>query len=78
LVKVISDADNGLVLGIGIVGPHASELISEGTLALEMGATLEDIMVTIHPHPTLSEALNEAAEVAAGAPTHVHPARKPS
>jgi dihydrolipoamide dehydrogenase len=76
LVKVISDADNGLVLGIGIVGPHASELISEGTLALEMGATLEDIMVTIHPHPTLSEALNEAAEVAAGAPTHVHPARK--
>jgi dihydrolipoamide dehydrogenase len=78
LVKVISDTDNGLVLGIGIVGPHASELISEGTLALEMGATLEDIMVTIHPHPTLSEALNEAAEVAAGAPTHVHPARKPS
>ncbi len=78
LVKVISDSDNGLVLGIGIVGPHASELISEGTLALEMGATLEDIMVTIHPHPTLSEALNEAAEVAAGAPTHVHPARKPS
>jgi len=75
LVKVISDADNGLVLGIGIVGPHASELISEGTLALEMGATLEDIMVTIHPHPTLSEALNEAAEVAAGAPTHVHPSR---
>ena len=78
LVKVIADAENGLVLGIGIVGPHASELISEGTLALEMGATLEDIMVTIHPHPTLSEALNEAAEVAAGAPTHVHPTRKRS
>jgi len=78
LVKVIADAENGLVLGIGMVGPHASELISEGTLALEMGATLEDLMVTIHPHPTLSEALNEAAEVAAGAPTHVHPARKRS
>jgi dihydrolipoamide dehydrogenase len=78
LVKVIADTENGLVLGIGMVGPHASELISEGTLALEMGATLEDLMVTIHPHPTLSEALNEAAEVAAGAPTHVHPARKPS
>ena len=78
LVKVIADAENGLVLGIGIVGPHASELISEGTLALEMGATLEDLMVTIHPHPTLSEALNEAAEVAAGTPTHVHPTRKRS
>ncbi len=78
LVKVIADAENGLVLGIGMVGPHASELISEGTLALEMGATLEDLMVTIHPHPTLSEALNEAAEVAAGAPTHVHPTRRRS
>ena len=44
----------------------ASELIAEGTLAIEMGATLEDLMVTIHPHPTLSEALLEAAEVAAG------------
>ena len=78
LVKVIADAENGLVLGIGMVGPHASELISEGTLALEMGATLEDLMVTIHPHPTLSEALNEAAEMAAGAPTHVHPTKKRS
>ena len=78
LVKVIADPDSGLVLGVGMVGPHASELIAEGTLAIEMGATLEDLMVTIHPHPTLSEALIEAAEVAAGAPTHVHPARKPS
>ena len=77
LVKVIADADSGLVLGVGMVGPHASELIAEGTLALEMGATLEDLMVTIHPHPTLSEAIIEAAEVAAGAPIHVHPARKP-
>jgi dihydrolipoamide dehydrogenase len=76
LVKVISEPESGLVLGVGMVGPHASELIAEGTLALEMGATLEDLMVTIHPHPTLSEALIEAAEVAAGAPTHVHPARK--
>ena len=75
LVKVISEPGTGLVLGVGMVGPHASELIAEGTLALEMGATLEDLMVTIHPHPTLSEALIEAAEVAAGAPTHVHPAR---
>ena len=48
------------------------ELIAEATLALEMGATLEDLMVTIHPHPTLSEAIMEATEVAAGAAVHVH------
>jgi dihydrolipoamide dehydrogenase len=54
----------------------ASELIAEGTLAIEMGATLEDIMVTIHPHPTLSEAFMEAAEVAAGEAVHMNPPRK--
>jgi len=75
LVKVISDPDSGLVLGVGMVGPHVSELIAEGTLALEMGATLEDLMVTIHPHPTLSEAIMEAAEVAAGMSVHIPPAR---
>ena len=63
-------------LGVGIVGPMASELIAEATLAVEMGATLEDLMVTIHPHPTLSEALMEAAEVAAGEAVHVNPPRK--
>ena len=70
----------GVMTTKGVVGYDLTRLIigSEGTLALEMGATLEDIMVTIHPHPTLSEALSEAAEVAAGAPTHVHPARKSS
>ena len=72
LVKVISDPETDLVLGVGIVGPHASDLISEGTLALEMGATLEDLMVTIHPHPSMSEAIMEAAEVAAGQAVHVH------
>lgn len=76
LVKVISDPESKLVLGVGIVGPSASELIAEGTLAVEMGATLEDLMVTIHPHPTLSEALMEAAEVAAGLPIHIPPPRK--
>lgn len=76
LVKVICEPDSGLVLGVGMVGPSVSELIAEGTLALEMGATLEDLMVTIHPHPTISEALQEAAEVAAGAPTHVNPPRR--
>jgi dihydrolipoamide dehydrogenase len=76
LVKIISDPQSSLVLGVGMVGPHASELIAEGTLALEMGATLEDLMVTIHPHPTLSEAIMEAAEVAAGTAVHVNPPRK--
>ncbi|MFC1530120.1 dihydrolipoyl dehydrogenase [Gemmatimonadota bacterium] len=75
LVKVIADPESSLVLGVGMVGPHVSELISEGTLAIEMGATLEDLMVTVHPHPTLSEAIMEAAEVAAGAAIHLPPAK---
>ena len=76
LVKVIADPETDLILGVGIVGPMASELIAEGTLAIEMGATLEDLMVTIHPHPTLSEAIMEAAEVAAGEAVHINPPRK--
>ncbi|MBI5500325.1 MAG: dihydrolipoyl dehydrogenase [Deltaproteobacteria bacterium] len=72
-VKILTAPDSGLVLGVGMVGPQASELIAEATLALEMGATLEDLLVTIHPHPTLSEAILEAAEVAAGSPVHVNP-----
>jgi dihydrolipoamide dehydrogenase len=76
MVKIITDPESNLILGVGMVGLHASELISEATLALEMGATLEDLMVTIHPHPTLSESLLEAAEVAAGAAVHLPPAKK--
>ena len=75
-VKVLSDPESNLVLGVGMVGPHASELIAEATLAIEMGATLEDLLVTIHPHPTLSEALMEAAEAAAGESIHINPPRK--
>jgi len=75
-VKVISEPGTDLVQGIGIVGPHASELIAEGALAIEMGATLADLTDTIHPHPTLSEAIMEAAEVAAGTAVHVHRPRK--
>jgi dihydrolipoyl dehydrogenase len=74
LVKVIADPETQLILGVGMVGPHASELIAEGALAIETGAVLEDLLVTIHPHPTLSEALQEAAEIAAG--TAVHMARR--
>ena len=74
--KVLADPSSGKLLGVGMVGPHASELIAEPTLALEMGATLEDLMGTIHPHPTLSESVMEAAEVAAGSPIHINPPRK--
>lgn len=76
LVKVIAEPETELILGVGIVGPMASELIAEGTLAVEMGATLTDLTVTIHPHPTLSEAIMEAAEVAMGEAVHVNPPRK--
>ena len=69
-VRIISDAKTGLVLGVQMVGPEASNLISEAALAIEMGATVEDLALTIHPHPTLPEALMEAAEVAAGRPIH--------
>lgn len=75
-VKVLSDPETHLILGVAIVGPSASELIAEGTFAIEMGATLEDLMSTIHPHPTLSESLMEAAEVAAGEPVHILPRKK--
>lgn len=65
-VKVVADKQSDLVLGVHIVGPEASDLISEAALAVEMGATLEDIGFTIHPHPTLPEAIMEAAEAAKG------------
>jgi dihydrolipoyl dehydrogenase len=69
-VRIISDAQTRVVLGVQIVGPEASDLISEAALAVEMGATLEDLALTIHPHPTLPEALMEAAESGAGRPIH--------
>ena len=59
------------MVGVGIVGPQAGELISESVLAIEMGATAEDIAFTIHPHPTLTETLMEAAEGIYGASTHL-------
>jgi dihydrolipoamide dehydrogenase len=63
-VKILADPESSLILGVAIVGEHASEMISEGTLAIEMGACLEDLIVSIHPHPTFSESLMEAAEMA--------------
>jgi len=63
-VKIIGDKNSDLVLGVQVVGPEASDLISEAALAIEMGATLEDIGFTIHPHPTFSEGVMEAAQAA--------------
>ena len=63
LTKLIVDPDTGRVLGVGIVGSGAGELIAEGALAVETALTAEDLAVTIHTHPTLSETLMEAAEM---------------
>src|SRR6266850_1206424 len=72
LTKLVLDKGTGRILGVGIAGAGAGELIAEGTLAIEMGATAEDMRLTIHPHPTLSEGLMEAAEVFFGQSTHVY------
>ncbi len=76
LTKLILDKASDRVLGIGICGKDAGEMISEGVLAIEMGATARDLALTIHPHPTLSETLFEGAEVAHGMSTHLPPRRK--
>ena len=77
VTKLIIDPRTERVLGVGICGPGAGELISEGVLAVEMGATAKDMALTIHPHPTLSETVMEAAEVFFGHATHVYrPKRK--
>jgi dihydrolipoamide dehydrogenase len=69
-VKVVADRDSKLLLGVTIVGPEASDLIAEATLALEMGAYLEDVALTIHAHPTLAEAFMEACKAAMGEAIH--------
>ena len=71
LTKVITHKETGRVVGVGIVGPQAGELISESVLAIEMGATAEEIAFSIHPHPTLTETLMEAAEGVYGTSTHL-------
>jgi dihydrolipoamide dehydrogenase len=76
LTKLILEAKTGRILGVGIAGSGAGELIAEGTLAIEMGATAEDLKLVIHPHPTLSETLMESAEVFFGQSSHVYKPRK--
>ena len=70
LTKLIIDPHSERILGVGIVGYGAGELIAEGVLAVEMGATAKDLALTVHPHPTLSETLMEAAEAFYGHATH--------
>ena len=77
LTKLIIDPATERILGVGIVGQGAGELISEGVLAVEMGATAMDLALCVHPHPTLSETMMEAAEVFYGHATHTLP-RKPA
>lgn len=76
LTKVVIDPETERVLGVGIVGPNAGDLISEAVLAIEMGATVDDIARSIHPHPTLSETVAFAAETFHGTATEIYKPRR--
>ncbi len=69
--KLVIERESGRIIGMGIAGKEAGELIAEGVLAIEMGALAEDLALTVHPHPTLSETIMEAAELFSGSATHV-------
>ena len=71
LTKMITDPDSGRIIGVGIAGRDAEGLVAEGVLAIEMGALAEDVALSIHPHPTLSETESEAAELFFGSATHI-------
>ena len=71
MTKIVSDADSGTVLGVHIVGAHASDLIAEGALAVETAAHIEDLVLTIHAHPTLAEGLGEAAAAVESKAIHI-------
>lgn len=76
LTKLIIDPETERILGVGIAGPGAGDLISEGVFAIEMGANVTDLKLTIHPHPTLSETIMESAEVFFGQSTHIYRPKK--
>jgi dihydrolipoyl dehydrogenase len=76
MTKLLLDPNTERVLGVGIVGRGAGELIAEGVVAVEMGANATDLRLSIHPHPTLSETLMESAEVFFGHATHIYRPRK--
>jgi dihydrolipoamide dehydrogenase len=76
LSKIVTDPQTDQVLGVGLCGPGAGELIAEGVLAIEMGATAKDIALSIHPHPTLTETVSEAAETLHDLSSHIFVNRK--
>ncbi len=76
MTKLLYDPESQRLLGAGIAGPHAGDLIAEATLALEMGADIQDVALTIHPHPTLSESVGLAAEMAEGTITDLYMPKK--
>lgn len=76
LIKILADAETDRVLGVHMIGPHCSELIALGVMAMEFGASSEDIALTMFAHPTLSEAFHEAALATAGRPLHIARARR--
>jgi dihydrolipoamide dehydrogenase len=76
VTKLVVDPETDRILGVGIVGTGAGELIAEGVLAIEMGANVTDLMLSIHPHPTLSETIMESAEVFLGLSTHIYRPKK--
>lgn len=78
VTKILYDPGSKRLLGAGMTGTHAGELIAEAVLALEMGADIEDIALTVHPHPTLSETFNFACEVAEGTVTDIYAPKKPA
>ena len=78
LTKLIVEPETERILGIGIVGPNAGEMIAEGVLAMEMGANATDLQLTIHPHPTLSETIMETAEMLHGTSTHIYRPKRSS
>ena len=71
IVKIVGDSKTDLLLGFHMVGPNAGDIVAEAALAIEMGATLEDVALTQHPHPTISETFMEAAEHAHGKAIHI-------
>ncbi|MDE2573539.1 MAG: dihydrolipoyl dehydrogenase [bacterium] len=71
LIKLIGDKKTDVLLGMHIIAPQAESLIGEGVIALEMGATIDDIGLSIHPHPTLTESIHDAAEAAHGTAIHI-------
>jgi dihydrolipoamide dehydrogenase len=76
MTKIIADPETGRILGFGIVGRDAGEMIAEGVLAIEMGALVEDVALTIHAHPTLAETESEVAELFLGSATHLLPPKR--